>query len=76
MKNIAAAGIPEVAVSRPLLSIIIPTRNRQEFAASAIRCALAIRSSEIEVIVQDCSDDEALSSLVASDRLDKRLFYG
>ncbi len=61
--------------SPPLLSIIIPTRNRQECAASAVRCVLAIPSTEIEVVVQDCSDDDLLSSLIASELPDKRLSY-
>src|ERR1035441_9992941 len=61
--------------SRPLLSIIIPTYNRQEYAASAIRCALAIPSNDIEIVVQDCSDDDLLSSLIVPEFLDKRLSY-
>jgi glycosyltransferase involved in cell wall biosynthesis len=57
------------------LSIIIPTYNRQKYAASAIRCALAIPSNDIEVVVQDCSDGDLLSSLIVPELLDKRLSY-
>src|ERR1035441_6239024 len=61
--------------SRPLLSIIIPTYNRQEYAASAIRCTLEIPSNDIEIVVQDCSDDDLLSSMIVPELLDKRLSY-
>jgi glycosyltransferase involved in cell wall biosynthesis len=73
--NIEATGFAKADGSRPLLSIIIPTCNRQVYAASAIRCALAIPSSDIEVVVQDCSDEDTLSSLIAAESLDKRLSY-
>ena len=75
MTNIEATGFAKADGSRPLLSIIIPTCNRQVYAASAIRCALAIPSSDIEVVVQDCSDEDTLSSLIAAESLDKRLSY-
>jgi hypothetical protein len=75
MTNIEATGLAKANSSRPLLSIIIPTYNRQEYAASAIRCALAIPSDDIEIVVQDGSDDDRLSTLIAQERLDKRLSY-
>jgi glycosyltransferase involved in cell wall biosynthesis len=75
MTHIEAGGLAKADSSKPLLSIIIPTYNRQEYAVSAIRCALAILSSDIEIVVQDCSDDDSLSSLIAAERLDKRLSY-
>lgn len=40
-----------------LLSILIPTKNRQVYATHAIASALKIDANNIEVIVQDCSDD-------------------
>jgi glycosyltransferase involved in cell wall biosynthesis len=75
MSDIEASEDTKPGSSRPLLSIIIPTYNRQEYAASAIRCALATPSDDIEVVVQDCSDDGLLSSLIVSELLDKRLSY-
>src|ERR1039458_3907261 len=75
MTNIEPAKLAQANRSKPLLSIIIPTCNRQVYAASAIRCALAIPSDDIEIVVQDCSDDDLLSSLIAPERLDKRLSY-
>jgi glycosyltransferase involved in cell wall biosynthesis len=75
MTRIEPTGISKASSSRPLLSIIIPTYNRQEYAASAIRCALAIPTNNIEIVVQDCSDDDRLSSLIVPELLDKRLSY-
>lgn len=44
----------------PLLSIIIPTKNRQDTCIYAIESALALKNTDIEVLVQDCSDTEDL----------------
>ncbi|MNT58405.1 Spore coat polysaccharide biosynthesis protein SpsA [compost metagenome] len=57
----------------PLLSIIIPTRNRKEYAASAIRSILSIPSEDFELIVQDNSDNDELLALLASQAHDTRL---
>lgn len=48
----------------PLLSIIIPTKNRQYTAVFAVASALRIISDEIEIVVQDCSDDNRLNDLL------------
>jgi glycosyltransferase involved in cell wall biosynthesis len=44
----------------PILSIIIPTKNRQMTALFAVKTALTVPSNDIEIIVQDCSDDDSL----------------
>jgi hypothetical protein len=75
MKNIEVDELAKADKPRPILSIIIPTYNRQECVASVIRCALAISSNDIEVIVQDCSDDDRLLKLIVPELFDKRLFY-
>ena len=49
---------------KPLLSIIIPTKNRQYTAVFAVASALNIVSDQIEVVVQDCSDDNRLRDLL------------
>jgi len=41
-----------------LLSILVPTKNRQVYAMHSIASALQIDSNSIEVVVQDCSDDQ------------------
>lgn len=45
-----------------LLSVIIPTRNRQRYAASSIRQVMAATSPDIEVVVQDNSDVPSLQT--------------
>ena len=43
-----------------LLSIIVPTKNRQFTALFAIKSALTIPFSDMEVVIQDCSDTNTL----------------
>jgi glycosyltransferase involved in cell wall biosynthesis len=59
---------------RPLLSVIIPTKNRVETAISAIRSVLAIEAVEVEIVVQDCGDD-SLDDWVRQNVSDSRLTY-
>ena len=44
----------------PLLSIIIPTKNRQYTCLYSIESALKISDDNLEIIVQDCSDTDIL----------------
>lgn len=46
--------------TNPLISIIIPTKNRSQYAESTIQACLSI-GKDIEVIVADSSDNERLS---------------
>ncbi len=60
----------------PLLSIIIPTKNRQYTAVFAVDSVLSIPSDNLEVIVQDCSDDDSLRQILNSKySKDTRLKY-
>lgn len=43
-----------------LLSIIIPTKNRQYYCKNAIKQILRCTSKSVQVVVQDNSDDESL----------------
>src|SRR4030067_2467972 len=45
---------------KPLLSIVIPTRDREEYALSCIRPLLRWKSDETEIIVQDNSCNDSL----------------
>lgn len=47
----------------PLISIIIPTRNRQRYANAAVRTILSFKK-DIQVIVQDNSDDNSLKEML------------
>jgi glycosyltransferase involved in cell wall biosynthesis len=58
------------------LSVVIPTRNRPGTAAETVRLAAAAGSvSEVEVIVQDCSDDAVLGTVLADAGLIPRVKY-
>lgn len=59
----------------PLLSIIIPTRNRAKYAISAVRSILSNPSPQIELVVQDNSDSDELKTHLASSVADSRLRY-
>ena len=63
------------SIDGPLLSIVIPTRNRQMYAIHAIRSILSIQSENLELVVQDNSDDRSLESMIKFDILDTRLLY-
>lgn len=60
----------------PILSVLIPTKNRQKTAICAIREASKVGSSEdVEIIVQDCSDDSSLYQMIQEDGLEDRVVY-
>ena len=58
----------------PSVSIIIPTRNRQRYANETVRTILSY-NSPIEIIIQDNSDENTLSSLMADILDDERVVY-
>lgn len=59
----------------PLLSIVIPTRNRQEYAISAITSILSISAPDLELVVQDNSDLRDLEERIRNRVNDSRLRY-
>jgi glycosyltransferase involved in cell wall biosynthesis len=59
----------------PLLTIIIPTRNRMDTAIPTIRSVLSIPCPDLEVLVQDCSDTPELGDHLRENIHDKRLCY-
>ena len=61
--------------SSPLLSIIIPTRNRQKYAISAITSILSISAPDLELVVHDNSDSRDLEEYIRSNINDSRLRY-
>lgn len=46
--------------SRPLLSIVIPTKNRLKYAVYCLRSLAMINSSKVEFIISDNSDSDEL----------------
>lgn len=49
---------------RPLLSLVVPTKNRQKYAISLLQGVHAFESQELEVIIQDNSDEASLKEFV------------
>lgn len=59
----------------PIISIIIPTRNRVRYALSAINSILAIESGLLQLVIQDNSDSDELEKHIILMNHDKRLVY-
>lgn len=60
---------------KPLLSIVIPTKDRYETLLPVIDCILSIDSNELELVIQDNSGDTALIKNFLTIQKDKRLKY-
>ena len=48
----------------PLLSIVIPTKNRQKYALSIIQTILSIKDYALELVIQDNSDTNELENSI------------
>ena len=59
----------------PLLSILIPTKNRSIYAQNAILNVLQIKDERLELVVQDNSDDKELFDWINDKIEDSRLIY-
>lgn len=53
-----------------LISILIPTRNRQKYCVQAVRQIANLNISELEIVVQDNSDDTSLEKELHSIQAD------
>lgn len=60
--------------NKPLLSICIPTRNRQYYCIEAIKHILSYDNQDFELCIHDHSDDRTIEEFVSSIE-DKRLKY-
>jgi glycosyltransferase involved in cell wall biosynthesis len=59
----------------PLLSIVIPTRNRFKYVKSTILSILSFESSKFELVIQDNSDSDELMLWISKTIDDTRLNY-
>ncbi len=57
-----------------LLSVVIPTRNRQNYAIQAVKQILDTTDQRTQVIVQDNSDDQSLATMI-EEMKDTRVKY-
>lgn len=60
---------------KPLISILIATKNRQKYCLSAVESILRLPNTNIQVVVQDNSDDITLNEMLKSLMDDSRLVY-
>jgi glycosyltransferase involved in cell wall biosynthesis len=59
----------------PVLSIVVPTRNRSEYARYCLKNLISVESPDFEVVVQDNSDNDSLGSIVRAEIPDQRIKY-
>lgn len=59
----------------PLLSILIPTKNRSSYCIHAIEMILSYAYQNFELIIQDNSDDFTLKNYIEQRECDNRLVY-
>jgi glycosyltransferase involved in cell wall biosynthesis len=59
----------------PLLSIIIPTKNRTEYCLKTLSHILSLGLSELQVIIQDNSDDDQLRKHLSMEISENRITY-
>jgi glycosyltransferase involved in cell wall biosynthesis len=64
-----------VNFSKYLLSIVVPTKNRAMYALATLKQVLSIQHDNLQLVIQDNSEDTVLKELVADFRNDKRLKY-
>lgn len=59
----------------PLLTVVMPTHNRSQYATAAITSILAIKSQYLQLVVHDTSDSDDLECFVRGLQNDDRLKY-
>ena len=62
-------------IFKPTLSILIPTRNREDYAVQVIRHILKISDARFELVIYDNSDTDRLKTLLSESLKDARLKY-
>ncbi|WP_423128025.1 glycosyltransferase family 2 protein [Gaoshiqia sp. Z1-71] len=59
---------------KPLLSIVIPTKNRQEYCRKTINHITSIQTQDIQLVIQDNSDEDILREF-CNQKKDYRIDY-
>jgi glycosyltransferase involved in cell wall biosynthesis len=67
--------MPMIMPDRPILSIIIPTKNRAKYVVPCVLSLMKISATDIEIVVQDNSDNDQTDFGIASLTMDARLRY-
>ncbi len=61
--------------NNPLLSIVIPTKNRSNYVISAVKSILGIDDKRLQLVIQDNSNINYLNNLLLPFNEDKRLIH-
>jgi glycosyltransferase involved in cell wall biosynthesis len=61
--------------NNPILSILIPTKNRQKYALNVVQHILGIANDRLQLIIQDNSDSNSLGDALSIYKNDSRLRY-
>lgn len=61
--------------SKYLLSIVIPTKNRQYYASMAVKQIISVTAENIQIVIQDNSDTNELLSMLGGDKMEERIKY-
>ena len=67
--------MPMIMPDRPILSIIIPTKNRAQYVGPNVRSLLKCQAADFEVVVQDNSGNNQTEAAIAQYVGDPRLRY-
>ena len=62
-------------LDKPLLSILIPTKNREKYAIKVVANILNIKDDRFQVVIQDNSESKVLESMISPFLKDLRLRY-
>ena len=58
-----------------LLSIVIPTRNRQKYALQSVKQIYNVTDDTVQLVVQDNSDDDSLFGMLEKENFSDRVKY-
>lgn len=60
---------------KPVLSIIVPTRNRSEYVLHLLKCVLTIEKHDFQIVIHDNSDTMELKNSIKPLLSDQRIKY-
>lgn len=58
-----------------LLSILIPTRNRQKYAAACVEQIYHVTDDRTQIVIQDNSDNNSLETVIGNKQYECRVLY-
>lgn len=62
-------------INRPLVSVVIPTYNRYEYLYGCIDATRSISSNDLEIVIQDNTEDNTAFKMYADNLGDPRIKY-